>query len=391
MRVILNGLESLKPRTGIGHYTRSLYEHLLPLAGDDLVFFPDPLTRRLLASALRPGAQKPGGSGGRARALRRCLRAGARLATHLGHRALRRAFRAFATRNGCDLYHEPNYIPWPCNAPAVATVHDLSVLLHPSWHPAQRVRYYEAHFFRGLERCRHLIADSETIKTELVGRLGVAPERVTAIHLGVRPVFRPLPAEEYLPVLHDLGLNPGYLLHVGTIEPRKNLLMLMRAYVDLPAALRERCPLVLIGGWGWRNEDVRAYFEGTARPAGVRHIGYVPEEALPAVYNGARALAFPSHYEGFGFPPLEMMACGGCVVASTSGSLREILPAPARLLPPDDLEGWREALRAVAADDDLRDEMRRGAAEYAGRFTWERCARETWGVYERATWKRLAA
>jgi len=156
----------------------------------------------------------------------------------------------------------------------------------------------------------HLIADSNCVRREMIEKLGIPAERITTVHLGVRPVFKPLPSAAVLPVLQGLGLRPGYLLHVGTIEPRKNLLRLMQAYCDLPRLLRESHPLALVGGWGWRNEQIREFYESTARHAGVVKLGYVPEEDLPAVYNGARALVFPTHYEGFGFPPLEMMACG---------------------------------------------------------------------------------
>jgi alpha-1,3-rhamnosyl/mannosyltransferase len=390
MRVILNALASLKPRTGIGHYIHSLCEHLLPIAGpEQLVLFPGAVARRFIASLFSTGSRSTApGVKGSALPLRRWLATPLKLLKHLGVRAARQSFRTFAARSGCDLYHEPNYIPWPCDLPAIATVHDLSVLLHPDWHPAERVKYYETHFFRNLQRCRHLIADSEAIRGELIDRLGVRPERVTTVHLGVRPGFRPMAAEEVATVLRRFDLQPGYLLHVGTIEPRKNLLMLMRAYCDLPATQRRSHPLVLIGGWGWRNRDVREFYETRGRHEGVRQIGYAAEEDLPAIYSGARALVFPSHYEGFGFPPLEMMACGGAVIASTAGSLREILPPGTKRLQPDDPAAWREAMSEMLRNADLWKQSREGVVAHAGHFTWEKCARQTWEVYRKVMSQR---
>ena len=203
------------------------------------------------------------------------------------------------------------------------TIHDLSVLLHPEWHPIERVKAYEARFFKALRRSAYFIGVSEFTRQEVIHNLGIAPDRVSSVHNGIPDYYRPLPEGETRPCLDKLGLSPGYLLHVGTIEPRKNLLMLMRAYCGLPRPLRENSPLVLVGGWGWRNESIREYFESTARHAGVIKLGYVPDEQMPALYNGARALVFPSHYEGFGFPPLEMMACGGAVLASSAALFKK--------------------------------------------------------------------
>ena len=168
----------------------------------------------------------------------------------LRHRLLQRHFERFCRRGRFDLYHEPNFIPFACDLPAVVTIHDLSVLLHPQWHPAERVRHYEQRFHRGLAACAHVLTVSEFTRREVITALGQPPERVTRVYNGVRPSMTPLAAGTVRRALRRLGLPPRYLLHVGTIEPRKNLLMLLRAYSTLPVAVRESCPLVLAGGWG---------------------------------------------------------------------------------------------------------------------------------------------
>jgi alpha-1,3-rhamnosyl/mannosyltransferase len=151
----------------------------------------------------------------------------------------------------------------------------------------------------------------------------------------------------------------------------------------LPDAVRERYPLVLVGGWGWNTAELAAYYDGEARHRGVRCVGYVADAQLPLLYNGARALLFPSFYEGYGLPPVEMLACGGAVIASTAGAIAELVGGRGCLIDPRDEDGWRAALLRVTADEDWRDQLRRGAVEAARPYTWARCAADTLAVYRR--------
>ncbi len=168
------------------------------------------------------------------------------------------------------------------------------------------------------------------------------------------------------------------------IEPRKNVVTLLKAYCDLPAAVRERYPLVLAGGWGWGVGEVAAFLEGEGRHKGVVHLGYVADSDLAALYNGARALAYPSFYEGFGLPPVEMLACGGAVLAAAAGAVAETAGAKAHLVEALDVAGWREALARVCTDDDWWRSLRDGAVEAARPYTWDRCAADTLRAYRLA-------
>jgi glycosyltransferase involved in cell wall biosynthesis len=388
MRVLVNGLSALGARTGIGHYTAQLLRCLRDQAPDDVFeSFPGPWgqKRRALVQSLRArllpepktaptgpksASSQPGWRAwciGQARALARKW-----LASELQSRG---------RRGGFDLYHEPNNIALPTDLPTIVTVHDLSVLLHPQWHPSYRVADYESHFHKSLAHCRHFLAVSEFTRQELIHKVGLRPDQVTRTYNGVRPGLGTMPAVDVQTTLRCLGLPPRYLLYLGTIEPRKNVLMLLRAYVKLTPDVRQRFPLVLAGGWGWNSADVAAFLHDEARHRGVIYSGYLPEEHLPAVLNGARALIYPSFYEGFGLPPVEMMACGGAVLCSTAGALVETVGARAHLLDPLDADGWREALYRVAVDDDWQGELRRGAMEVARPFTWEHCAADTRAVY----------
>ena len=386
MRILVNRLTALRRRTGIGHYVAHLLDALGEVAspGDRVDVYPGLLAERSLGGLRALKRKKTSGAGQRDGRLGRLL-------ARMGRSLTAWHFRIFYGWRGFDVYHEPNAIPLPSALATVATVCDLSVLLRPHWHPADRVAYYEKQFPAGLSRCDHVLTISAFSKQEIVRNFGVAPERVTVTYPGIAPAWRPLPAQTVDQVRARLGLPEKYLLHVGTLEPRKNLLMLMKAYVGLPPALREACPLLLAGGWGWNVDGLRTYYEEKARHRGVRCLGYVADDDLPALYNGARALVYPTHYEGFGLPPLEMLACGGAVLASRAEAVVETAGQGAHLLDVDDEDGWRDALRRLIIDEGWRQELRRGGPEVAAPFTWRRCAEETWRVYRAVGEKRQAA
>jgi alpha-1,3-rhamnosyl/mannosyltransferase len=382
VRVIINRQVTAGRPTGVGLYTAGLVRALRRTPGVEVERFPPRWMMNLAAVARRarslsasaPLDPSSGGGPSWRHRLMGLLRRG-------GDALLLGRFRAACARSRPDLYHEPNFIPLPCDLPTVATVHDLSPLLHPEWHPADRAALYERRFRDGLRQCTHVLADSECVRREIIAALGLPPERVTRAHLGLRPQMRPLPAEEVSRRLRQLGLPSRYLLSLGTIEPRKNVLLLLRAYCALPPEVRSHWPLLLVGPWGWNAADVADYLNREARHRGVTHLGYVDDKDLPVLYNGARALCFPSWYEGFGLPPLEMLACGGAVLASTAAAVAETAGRAAHLTDPGDLDGWRDALLRAATDDDWWHDLRRGAVEAARPFTWEACARTTLGVY----------
>jgi glycosyltransferase involved in cell wall biosynthesis len=389
MRVIVNQLSALGQRTGVGHYASQLFRCLQAQAGEVTIdSFPVGFGRRIwesgarIRSFLEPSTQDW-------KAERAPLRwAESHVRTELvrwlrqcGRSMRARHFRAVCQRHRYVVYHEPNFIPLPTDRPTVATLHDLSFLLHPEWHPSDRVRYFDRYFAQGLKRCEHFLAISEFGRQEIMRVLNIAPHRISRTYMGVRPGLHPLSPMHVRRVLRDLALPPQYLLYLGTIEPRKNVLMLLRSYCALPQPLRDRWPLLLVGSWGWNSEPIAEYFQREARHRGVIHIGYASEENLAAIYNGARALLYPSFYEGFGMPPLEMMSCGGAVLASTAGALVETVGHQAHLIHPEDSEEWRDAIERVVTDDDWWTSLRNGSTKTAQPYTWEQCAADTLKVY----------
>jgi alpha-1,3-rhamnosyl/mannosyltransferase len=380
VRVLFNGVTLLKPRTGIAHAAANLHAALV--AGyptDSFWLYPGETAARLASRFFKPGST-PAAAGAKPTPLKRLAKHALGAAGRLGYAA---HFHAAARLGRFDLYHEPNFVPFDVALPRVVTVFDLSVLLYPEWHPAERVKAHEETYRHGLARANHVIVGTEAVRAEAQRHLGLAPESVTAMLCGVGPQFRPQPAEVVAAVRARHGLPPRYTLYVGTIEPRKNVATLLRAFCDMPAELRAACPLVLAGGWGWKAETERTLFEDEARHKGALHIGYVPDGDLPALYAGADALLYPSFYEGFGMPPVEAMACGTAAVTSTADAVREVVGAHALKLDALDCFGWRDALARISRDRDFLADYRRRGPAHAATFTWEACARRVYGVYRK--------
>ena len=387
MRVLVNGLAALKPKTGVGHYVAQLVEHLsAAYPADTFDLYPGERAGRLIRRLVgRAGSTRGRNPTTRPSPMRRLKQSAGALAKELAKLASAAHFRGYSRLPRADVYHEPNFIPYRSGLPTVITVHDLSVVRHPDWHPADRVRFHDRHFVRSLERADHVIVVSDAVRKELLADTGIPANRVTTVHNGVHPTMKPQHPTVVDAVRHRYGLPEKYFLYVGTIEPRKNVGTILRAYADLPGSVRAACPLALAGPWGWKSDADRDLFERTAARSGARHLGYVPDADLPGLYAGATALLYPTRYEGFGFPPVEMLACGGAVLASTADAVREVVDRHGELLDPDDFVGWRDAMRRVATDADYRGELRAGGIIHAARFTWHRAARETMSVYQAVT------
>lgn len=277
--------------------------------------------------------------------------------------------------------HSPNYFLPQWAECGVATIHDLSVFLFPETHPVERLKAFEEQFERTLERATLLITDTETVRQELVSMFSVSADRIRAVPLGASTSGSiPNPA-----LLEPLALSMGaYILCVSTFEPRKRIEHLVRAHRQLPLSLQLRFPLVLAGASGWHNDDLVAEIDAAAIDGSVRRLNYVDEPTLAALYAGTALFVYPSRYEGFGLPVIEAMAQGApCLIADAS-CLIEVAKGAARVIQPEDTEGFAEALHQCLEDDNWRKAASQAGRSVAASYSWDACAQQTVAVYREA-------
>ena len=301
---------------------------------------------------------------------------------------------AAALRARLKLLHCPvNVVPLLCPCPSVITIHDLIFLRYPeNFKPAKR-RYLTAMTTLSARGAAHVIAVSEATRQDVIELLGVPPGKVTTVHNGVGEQFRPLSEEARATFAQEKGVQGRVVFYVGTLEPRKNLVTLLRAF----SALVEEpdfsdVKLVIGGSKGWYYEEIFATAEalGLTGSGRVRFLGRVPDEELPLWYNIAAVFAYPSIYEGFGLPALEAMSCGTPVVTSDTSCFPEVVGDAGMMVPPGEKGAWTAALRTLLSEPERAAALGlRGLARAAG-FSWDKAAAETVEVYRRVLEKERA-
>lgn len=282
-------------------------------------------------------------------------------------------------RGGWDLLHALAFVaPLAARLPVAVTVYDLSFVRYPEAFRAPNRMYLRLFTRLTCRRAAGILTISQAAREDLVRLWGLPPERIEVAYPGVDPRFRPLPAEAVVAFRARHGLPDRFILYVGTLEPRKNLEVLLEAV----ARLSPPVPLILIGGRGWKPAFLSRLRE-LEREGRARWVGFVPDAELPLWYNAAALFAYPSRYEGFGMPPLEAMACGTPVIAARASSLPEVVGEAGWLVDPGDVEGWVEGLRALLRDEGLREALRARGLARARRFTWEATAEATARLYNK--------
>jgi alpha-1,3-rhamnosyl/mannosyltransferase len=278
-----------------------------------------------------------------------------------------------------DVFHASNQVRHPPRkALLTTTIHDMTAWSHPEMHTPGTVLADQRFAENIIKPARGIITPSESSRKDAIERLGLNPARVRAIHHGISDEYFASPDPQLARARYKL--NKPYILFVSTIEPRKNLPRLLDAYEALPATIREEYELVVAGPQGWSSEKtmLRLQLSGP----NIRYLGYVPEEYLPGLTAGAAVFAYPSLYEGFGFPVAQAMAAGVPVITSNVSSLPEVAAGAAALVDPLSTLELRESLARILTSPSLAAEMSTKGRDRAKHFNWQRCARESWDFFE---------
>lgn len=367
MRIALDGLPLCQPLTGIGHYTLELAHALAQNEKADKVAVLSP---RAFHSSARKNEQLNGPS--------------------LVHATLNPIIRSwwrsgllsYLRKNEFDVFHGTNYdLPLGVSCPTVVTIHDLSTLLYPQTHEKKNVARAQQRLPIIAQTAARIITPTEAVRREVAEHLGVSLEKIVAIAEAARSFFHRVAPQETTLTRQRFDIGDDFLLYVGTVEPRKNLLTLIKAFEQL-ATDRPNLQLVISGKRGWMVDDLMTYAKRSQASRQIIFTGYLGDVDLRALYSSCRVFIYPSFYEGFGLPPLEAMACGAPVIASDIPSIAEVVGDAAVLLDPKDLNLLAESIEHLLENIDAREVLEQKGFERAAMFSWKRAAQLTRAVYE---------
>lgn len=288
-----------------------------------------------------------------------------------------------AIRRDVDILHATDHqIPNIKGVPVVATVMDAIPLIHPEW-IRQNLKSLKSWLFaKSVQKADHLITISQYSKLDLVEYLGIAPEKISVTPLGVDPVyFERIALDTRDAVLKKYNLEPGFFLFVGTLQPRKNLPTVLKAFNALPDAVRKAHPLIIVGRDGWANEDLLPQLRKLEERGEGQWLKYLHQSEVLALLQSAGALVFASLYEGFGLPVIEAFAAQCPVIASNTTSVPEVAADAAWSVDPKDVDSIRAAMLSVLNNSTLRAERVQLGLQRAREYTWQACARQTLAVY----------
>jgi glycosyltransferase involved in cell wall biosynthesis len=296
-------------------------------------------------------------------------------------------------KNPVDVLHVQFTAPPFCPCPVVVSIHDLSFEHLPQTFNRRSRTQLRLTVRHSVRRAAHILSLSEHTRSDIADTYGIDPARITAIPLAAPDHFGPVRDERELQrVRHTYGIEGDYVLSVGSIQPRKNLARLVRAYASLRAKYGngDFPKLVLAGKCAWLYDETLRALQDTGIRDSVVLTGYVPEADLPALYSGSICFVYPSFFEGFGLPPLEAMKCGAPVVVGNRTSIPEVVGDAAIALDPYNEAEISSAIEQVVNDSDLRDKLRVKGFQRAQQFDWQETARRTLSVYEEVVHASMA-
>ena len=365
MRIGLDGIPLASRKTGIGHYALELARALAKLAPNDEFELLSPVR------FISPLEHSPPN-------LRQVEAARRRFWFIAG-------LPLYIRRHSVALFHGTNYeIPWWNECPAILSIHDLSLLLHPETHESRLVRRARYRLPLMARWATKIITATEFIKKEVAEHLKIDPEKIAVTPYAPRNNFRPLEQCDTEQTRLRLGVEDRFILFVGTIEPRKNLITLLRAFAEILKNTDLRPQLVIAGQEGWLVGETLNYVHSESLSDRIKFTGYITDQELRALYSSCAVCVYPSLYEGFGLPPLEAMACGAPVITSDVPSLAETVGQAALLVAPTDVQKLAQGIVCMLRDEEQRAYFSRAGLERASQFTWERTAQLTLDVYREA-------
>jgi glycosyltransferase involved in cell wall biosynthesis len=377
MRIGLDGLPLTKLKTGVGHYTFELARALALAAPEDEFQLISPSSYPLSSNNLHEQ-----GGPSNLQAVQAEVNSVSRHWWTIG-------LPSYIRQNPLALFHGTNYdVPLFVSCPTVLTIHDLVSFIHPETLLPRSVRRARYRLPIMARRATMIVTPTNTVRLEVCQRLRIKPEKVVVVHEAPRSCFRPLPPNQTLETTRRLGIDDDFLLFVGTIEPRKNLLTLIRSFENVLRNTTSRRQLVIAGEQGWLTDELFDYVKVRDFGDRVRWTGYVSDDDLCALYSACRAFIYPSIYEGFGLPPLEAMACGAPVISSSIPGISEVLADAALLVVPTDAEALTRSIIDIWENRDERRRLSEAGKARAAEFSWERTARLTREVYEAAAEKQ---
>lgn len=370
MYIGIDSIPLATPKTGIGHYTFELARGLALAAPDDEFELVSPFPVESTGDAT-PNSSLPAN-----------LRTVRVKAGRLKRRWWTIGLPLYVRQATLDLFHGTNYsVPLWNSCPTVVTIHDLTLFLYPETFQQHILRRARRRLPIMARTATMIVTPSEQVRREVCEHLNVNPDKVIAIPEAARPTFYRADSEQTLNARRQLGVEDEFVLFVGTIEPRKNLLTLVRAFEEVLKATPLRPQLVIAGGHGWQADELYSYVRQSGIGERVLFTGYVADEDLRALYSSCRVCVYPSLYEGFGLPPLEAMACGAPVVTSRIPSIIETVGTAARLVAPTDVYSLAQAIADLLKNEEEQRHLSAAGMKRAAQFTWEQTARATLDVY----------
>ena len=288
----------------------------------------------------------------------------------------------YIRRHSLDLFHGTNYdIPVWGGRPTVLTIHDLSLLLFPETHETRRVNRAKRRLPVMARLATRVIVPTESVRSEVLEHLKIDPKKIVIITEAPRRCFRPLLGQDAEPVLRKLGVESSFILYVGAIEPRKNLITLIKALEEIYRSTELQPQLVIAGPKGWLSDDLFHYVEQSSIKERILLTGYLGDEDLRALYSTCAVMSFPALYEGAGLPPLEAMACGAPTVTSDARAVVEMVGDGARVVAAKDDRALASVLVELLMDSGARTSLIERGVRRASEFSWERAAEKTYEVY----------